>query len=393
MLTHDNFVSNVRRGCEVIPFTADASALSFLPLSHVFERMLDYSYCYTRRDDRVRREGRQAGDELHEINPHCFGAVPRVYEKVTRGSWTRSTPEAPSRRRSSPGRCGVGASASPTRSSAKPLPAGARRCKAAIADALVFKKIRAALGTRFRFAVSGGAPLSAELAAFFVGAGCRLRGVRPDRDVAGHRRQRAGTLALGTVGKPMPGVEVQHRRRRRDPDARPARHEGLLQQARGDRARRSTPTAGSTPATSAGSTRTASSRSRTARRTSSSLAGGKKAAPQPIENALKQSPYIGLPVVIGDRQKFLAALIVPNFDKLKEWASRDGRSVRWDAIDADPEMRALFQHELDSYNRDRPHHEQIRAFALLPHELTVEDGSMTPTLKVKRRTSRLAITS
>jgi long-chain acyl-CoA synthetase len=93
-----------------------------------------------------------------------------------------------------------------------------------------------------------------------------------------------------------------------------------------------------------------------------------------------------MPIVIGDRQKFLAALIVPNFEKLKDWAAAGHRTVRWDAIDADSAVRALFQAEIDAYNADRPHHEQIRAFALLPSELTIEDGSVTPTLKVKRRT-------
>ena len=115
------------------------------------------------------------------------------------------------------------------------------------------------------------------------------------------------------------------------------------------------------------------------------LAGGKKAAPQPIENELKKSPFVGLPIVIGDRQKFLAALIVPNFDKLKEWAAENAPDVRWESIDAHPRIRELFQKEIDSYNHDRPHHEQIRAFALLPSDLTIEDGSITPTLKVKRR--------
>ncbi len=83
------------------------------------------------------------------------------------------------------------------------------------------------------------------------------------------------------------------------------------------------------------------------------LAGGKKIAPQPIENELKKSPYVGLPIVIGDRQKFLAALIVPNFDRLKEWAATGAPDVRWDAIDAHPAVRALFQREIDTYNADK----------------------------------------
>ena len=89
--------------------------------------------------------------------------------------------------------------------------------------------------------------------------------------------------------------------------------------------------------------------------------------------------------MIGDRQKFLAALLVPDFDKLKEWAAAGGRSVNWQHLDADPDVRRLFQREIDAYNADKPHHEQIRAFAVLSTDLTIEDGSITPTLKVKRR--------
>jgi long-chain acyl-CoA synthetase len=76
---------------------------------------------------------------------------------------------------------------------------------------------------------------------------------------------------------------------------------------------------------------------------------------------------------------------VPNFDRLKEWAASNGEDVRWEAIDRHPGIRALFQKEIDVYNAERPHHEQVRAFALLPSDLTIEDGSITPTLKVKRR--------
>ena len=115
------------------------------------------------------------------------------------------------------------------------------------------------------------------------------------------------------------------------------------------------------------------------------LAGGKKAAPQPIETELKKSAYISLPIVLGDRHKFLAALIVPNFERLKEAAAQKGISFQPETIDANAQIRALFQKEIDEYNVDKPHHEQIRAFALLPADLTVEDGSITPTLKVKRR--------
>jgi long-chain acyl-CoA synthetase len=108
------------------------------------------------------------------------------------------------------------------------------------------------------------------------------------------------------------------------------------------------------------------------------LSGGKKTAPQPIENALKQSPLIEVPIVIGDARKFVSVLIVPKFEALK----RMGLGGK--PLDGE-EVRALFQREIDAYNAGKPHHEQIRAFTLLPHDLTLADGEITPTMKIRRR--------
>jgi long-chain acyl-CoA synthetase len=113
------------------------------------------------------------------------------------------------------------------------------------------------------------------------------------------------------------------------------------------------------------------------------LSGGKKASPQPLENELKQSPYIETPIVLGDRLKFLVALIVPDVDRIR--TALPGVALDLHRLDATPEVRQLVQKEIDVYNSRHPHHEQIRAFAMLPDTLTIENGTMTPTLKVKRR--------
>jgi len=385
MLTHSNFVSNVVAGCEVIPFTADAVALSFLPLSHVFERMLDYAYLHKGASIAYAESVDKLAANFTEVNPHCFGAVPRVYEKVHARIMAKVDAGSPIKKKIFAWAARVGAERVPYVTNGEALPPALAR-KAAIADALVFKKIRAALGTRFRFAVSGGAPLSAELAAFFVGAGVAvyegygLTETSPVIAVNGPGRWR-----IGSVGKPLRGVEVRIAADGEILTRGPHIMKGYFNKP--EATREAIDPEGWFHTGDIGRLDPDGFLSITDRKKDLIvLAGGKKAAPQPIENALKQSPYIGMPIVIGDRQKFLTALIVPNFEKLKEWASAAGKSVRWDAIDADPEVRALFQRELDTYNRDRPHHEQIRAFAVLPHELTVEDGSVTPTLKVKRRT-------
>ena len=384
MLTHGNLTSNAVTGCEVIPFTADAVALSFLPLSHVFERMLDYAYLYKTASIAYAESIDRLAANFTEVNPHCFGAVPRVYEKVHARIMAKAEAGSPIKKKIFAWALAVGKERVPYVTEGRPMPAALAR-KAKIADALVFKKIQAALGANFRFAVSGGAPLSKDLAEFFVGAGVAiyegygLTETSPVITVNGPGRWR-----LGTVGKPLRGIEV-----RIAPDG-----EILTRGPHVMKGYFNKPQATAETIDAEGWFHTGDIGNLTdgflaitdRKKDVIVLAGGKKAAPQPIENELKKSPYVGLPIVVGDRQKFLAALIVPNFDRLREWVAANGATdVRWDAIDAHPGIRALFQREIDAYNAEKAHHEQIRAFAILPSDLTIEDGSITPTLKVKRR--------
>jgi long-chain acyl-CoA synthetase len=384
MLTHSNLVFDAVAGCEVIPFTPDAVALSFLPLSHVFERMLDYAYLYKGASIAYAESIDKLAANFLEVNPHCFGAVPRVYEKVHAKIMAKADAGSPIKKKLFLWAVSVGRARVPYLERGEAIPAALAR-KAKIADALVFKKIRAALGKNFRFAVSGGAPLSRDLAEFFIGAGVMiyegygLTETSPVITVNGPGRWR-----LGSVGKPLRGVEV-----------RIAEDGEIL--TRGRHVMKgyfNKPEATAEAIDKDGWFHTGDIGHldkdgflaiTDRKKDLIVLAGGKKAAPQPIESELKKSAFIGVPIVIGDRQKFLAVLIVPNFDKLREWAAAGNHDVRWEAIDAHPEIRRLYQREIDAYNAGKPHHEQIRAFAILPSDLTIEDGSITPTLKVKRR--------
>jgi len=383
MLTHGNFVSNVVAGCEVVPFANDATALSFLPLSHVFERMVDYAYFHKTVSIAYAESIDKLAANFVEVNPSCFAAVPRVYEKVHARITAKADEASALRRKIFGWAVRVGRARVPYLEREESIPPSLAM-KAKVADLLVFQKIRAALGKNFVFAVSGGAPLSRELAEFFIGAGVQiyegygLTETSPIICVNGPGRWR-----LGTVGRPLRGVEVRiaadgeiltrgpHVMKgyfnKPEATADAIDHDGWFHT--GD----------------IGEIHDGYLSITDRKKDLIVLAGGKKAAPQPIENALKRSPYVAFPVVIGDRQKFLAALIVPNFDRLRQWAAAVNVSVKWDSVDAQPEVRRLFQEEIDAYNADHPHHEQIRAFALLPSDLTVEDGSITPTLKVKRR--------
>jgi long-chain acyl-CoA synthetase len=383
MLTHGNFVSNVVTGCEVIPFTGDAVALSFLPLSHVFERMIDYAYAHKNAAIAYAESIEKLAANFLEVNPYCFGAVPRVYEKVHAKIMAKVDSGNAIKKKLFAWAVGVGRERTAFLERGQALPSGlARRAK--IADALVLKKIRAALGTSFVFAVSGGAPLSRDLAEFFIGAGVQiyegygLTETSPVICVNGPGRWR-----LGTVGRALRNVELQIAADGEILTRGPHVMKGYFN--RPEATAEAIDKDGWFHTGDIGELHDGFLSITDRKKDLIVLAGGKKAAPQPIENELKKSPFIGLPIVIGDRQKFLAALIVPNFDRLKEWAAAFKVDISGPAIDAKAEVRRLFQAEIDAYNTDKPHHEQIRAFALLPADLTIEDGSITPTLKVKRR--------
>jgi long-chain acyl-CoA synthetase len=384
MLTHDNFVSNVLGSLQVVPIGAEGTAMSFLPLSHVFERMLDYAYTCRGSSIAYAESIEKLRDNFVEVNPRCFGAVPRVYEKVYARILDKVEAEGGFRKKIFQWSVAVGRQKLSYDERAATVPAGLA-LKAKIADALVFKKIRRALGTKLRFGVSGGAPLSRELAEFFWGAGVTiyegygLTETSPVICVNGPKAWR-----LGTVGRPIPGVEVKIASDGEILTRGPHIMKGYLNKPEAT-AEAIDPEGwfhtGDIGQLDSDGFLTITDR----KKDLIVLAGGKKAAPQPIEQELKKSAFISLPVVLGDRHKFLAVLIVPNFDRLKEEAAQKQIAFDPGSIDANAQIRALFQREIDAYNTDKPHHEQIRAFALLPEDLTVEDGTITPTLKVKRR--------
>jgi long-chain acyl-CoA synthetase len=384
MLTHGNAVSNVLGCLQVVPITGDATALCFLPLSHVFERMLDYAYACQGATIAYAESIEKLKDNFLEVNPHCFGAVPRVYEKVLARILDKVEAGSPVKKKLFAWAVATGKEKLAFDQRSQPVPGGLA-FKAKIADKLVLGKIRHALGTRFRFAVSGGAPLSRELAEFFWGAGVTiyegygLTETSPVICVNGPRAWR-----LGTVGRPIPGVEVTIAKDGEILTRGPHVMKGYLNKP--EATAEAIDPEGWFHTGDIGQFDADGFLSITDRKKDLIvLAGGKKAAPQPIETELKKSAYISLPIVLGDRHKFLAALIVPNFERVKEVATQKNIAFEPATIDANPEIRALFQKEIDAYNEDKPHHEQIRAFALLPADLTVEDGSITPTLKVKRR--------
>ena len=375
VLTHSNFLSNVFAATRVIPFEEGALALSFLPLSHVFERMHDYAYASRRCSIAYLDDLNLLRDAMPKVEPNVFAAVPRVYEKIY-AAVRASVAGSPIKKAIFNFAAAQGRRRLKRREAGEDQPSslGIR-----IADALVFRKLRARLGKRFQFATSGGAPLARELAEFFWGAGLTiyegygLTETSPVISVNG-----PGRWKLGSVGRPIPGVEV-----RIEPDGEISTRGPHVMRGYWNKPAETAEVLDADGWFHTGDIGHLDEEGflfiTDRKKEIIVLSGGKKAAPQPIENALKRSPLISVPIVIGDRRKFLAVLIVPNFERWPE-LPRESK-----ALNADPNIRRRFQDDIDRYNSGRPHHEQIRAFALLPRELTIEAGEITPTLKVRRR--------
>jgi long-chain acyl-CoA synthetase len=385
MLTHGNITSNVNAVREFVPFGAGDTALSILPLSHILERMIDFLYLYKGGCIAYAENVTKVADNLGEVKPEFFAAVPRLFEKMRARIMDNVAAAPAARQKIFHWALKVAEERLPHRIELTPMPFGLK-IKSAIADKLVFSKIIARLGGKVKFVVSGGAPLSAELAAFFIGAGVEilegygLTETSPVIAVNMPTKRR-----LGTVGPVIPGVEVK------------IAEDGEIL-TRGPHVMKgywNNPEATAQAIDAEGWFHTGDigelDRDGFLRITDRKKdiiinAYGKNIAPQPLEALLKSSPYVGTPVLIGDRRKFLVALVVPNFEKLEREAATLGVTAdSRDALVNDERVKQLIQSEIDRFNQNLDRQEKIRRFALLSRDFTIEDDEITPSLKVKRK--------
>jgi long-chain acyl-CoA synthetase len=385
MLTHGNLASNLEAGLTVLPFQDSYHALSFLPLSHSFERIVDYVYFLKGCPIAYAESVATVPKNMLEVRPQIFVSVPRVYEKVLAKVQENVAASSPIRQRIFAWAVEVGREAMPWRLELE-RPPGLLGWKLGLADKLVFAKIRERLGGRFIFAVSGGAPLGRDVAEFFWGAGIPIYegyGLTETSPIISANGSTG--VKLGTVGRVIPGVEVKiaadgeilsrgpnvmkgywnlPKETAEAIDSEGWFHTGDIGEVDGEGFLRITDR----------------------KKELIVNAYGKNVAPAPLENELKSSPFIAQAVVIGDRRKFLSALLVPEFDHLKAWAAKNGVAGR-DVGDLlrDRRVRDLYAAEVAKVNAHLPGFEKIVAWDLLPSEWTLETGELTPTQKVKRR--------
>ncbi len=385
MLTHGNLTSNIVATTSLMPFETGDMTLSILPLSHILERMADFCYltrggCIAYAESLVK-----VSDNMQEIKPHVFAAVPRLFEKMQARIMDNVASSPGSKQKIFHWALGVAKQRLPYKIENRRMPA-ALTLKSIAADRLVFRKILDRLGGRVRFVLSGGAPLSSELAAFFIGAGVDIYegyGLTETSPVIAINTPTA--RRLGTVGKVIPGVEVRIAADGEILTRGPHVMKGYFNNP--DATAQCIDKDGWFQTGDIGELDSDGFLLITDRKKDLIInAYGKNIAPQPLEGLLKTSPYIATPVLIGDRRKFVAALLVPNFEKLERDARAMGvQFATREELVRDPAVKAIFKDEIDRFNANLDRQEKVRKFTLLSEDFSIETGELTPSMKVKRK--------
>ena len=383
MLTHDNFHSNVAGCAELLPFRNDV-ALSFLPLSHVFERMGDYlmmacgvSIAYAESIDTV-------PTNMQEVRPTVMMSVPRLYEKMYARVLENALAGGPikkriffwARRVADTWADATLAGRTPGR-----LLALAYR----VAQTLVFSKLKARTGGRMRYFVSGGAPLAPEINKFFYAAGLTILegyGLTETSPVIAVNTPK--DFRIGTVGRPIPGVEVTIAADGEILTRGPHVMKGYYNKP--EATREAIDAEGWFHTGDIGELREGFLAITDRKKDIIVTAGGKNIAPQPIENMIKTNKYVSQAVVLGDKRRFPVVLVVPNFEQLEKWAKL--KNLLW----ADrrqlltlPLVQAKMEKEVLRKLTGLASFETPKKIGLLENDFSIESGEMTPSHKVKRR--------
>ncbi len=383
MLTHYNLCSNVA-SCQqhgTVELVSGDVALSFLPLSHVFERMVDYAYwdrgtsiCYAESLDKV-------AENLLEVRPTIAVSVPRFFEKI----YAKVTGASGIKKKLVMWAKGVGEEVAEIRL-AGGEPSRLLAFQYGLADRLVFSKLRARTGGRLRQFVSGGAPLSGDIAKFFFAAGLPVyEGYGLSETSPVITANKPGAVRLGTVGLPLPGVEIgfvgDGEIRVRGPNVMKGywQNEEATREVLDEEGWLRTGDVGELDADGF---------LKITDRLKNILvtAGGKNIAPAPLEIAAAMSPYVAQAVMIGDRRPFPALLVVPDFERLEGWAREQGiDSSDRDRLSSDERVHAFLAEETLGRLESFASYETPKKVAVLAEEFAVDSGELTPTMKVKRR--------
>jgi long-chain acyl-CoA synthetase len=382
MMTHNNIMSNIEACHSYLPVSKDARALSFLPLNHIFERMVTYLYLTAGVPIYYAESMDTIGDNLREVKPSIFTTVPRLLEKVYERIMARGLELKGIKRSLFFWAVELGKKYDIN----KPLGWWYKK-QLALANKLVFSKWREALGNNIDGIVVGSAACQVRLLRIFTAARIPILegyGLTETSPVISVNRMDEADRMFGTVGPLISNVEVQIAADGeilcKGPNITPGYYKrpDLTAEAIKDGWFHT----GDIGVLVNNKFLKITDRKKELFKTS----GGKFVAPQPIENKFKESPYIEQIMVVGEDRKFTGALIVPSFQNLENWAVKKGiKTGTHEELLGNQEVQVLYQQTLEKYNQYFSHIEQIKKFRLLPHEWTVAGGELSPTLKVRRK--------
>jgi long-chain acyl-CoA synthetase len=384
VLTHKNIVWECDSMKDVLPVDENDEQLLFLPMAHIFAKILEWTSIAKGSRIAFAESIAKIKDNLGEVKPSFMCAVPRVLEKVYLGILGNRNAAPPTKQRIFDWAFSVGRQVSKYRQQHQPVPLGLT-LKNRIATRLVFGKIQSVLGGRIRFLVSGGAPLSRDIAEFFHAAGVLiLEGYGLTETTAGSCVNRPEKYAFGSVGVPVPGLEV----RIADDGEILIRGGSVMKEYYGkpEATREVIDAEGWFHTGDIGVIDDGIVKITDRKKDIIVNAGGKNIAPQNLENALKATPYISQVMVHGDKRPYLVALLTLNEENVAKWARDNGVPFHnvGDLAQSD-KVRALVGKYVDELNAKEPSYSSIKKFAVLPHDFSQDSGELTPTLKVKRK--------
>lgn len=384
MLTHNNFISNVLAISKGLPIFNTDTALSVLPLSHIFERAGFYVFCYTGVSVYYSPSFDQVGENLKEVRPTVMTAVPRLFEKVYHRIIKKGMSEKGLKKRIFTRSLKVGQRFGELTDSRKRVPTRLR-LQQRLASNLVFSKWREGVGGRLRYFVSGGAPLAPALSYAYISAGIPILQGYGATETCIVCANRPDNNQVGSVGVPFEGIEL-----------RIAEDGEIL--VRGPNVMRGY--YGQPEATEAvmkdgwfatGDVGHLDKEGRLyitdRKKDLFKLSNGKYVAPQLIESLLKESEFVSQVVVVGAGRKQPAALIVPDWENLNQALKGTGEDLPNDReqLSKHPTAVKIVQRDVGALTSSLADYERIRRVALLPNEFSIDSGELTPTLKVKRR--------
>jgi long-chain acyl-CoA synthetase len=384
MLTHHNIYFNLQAGKKSFPFpdSPNQKVLSFLPLNHIFEKVASYIYLYSGMSIYYAESMETIGENLKEVAPDGFSTVPRLLEKVFEKIMMKGEELTGLKRKLFFWAVALGEQYD----NLKPGSAW-YQFQLKLANKIIFSKWREGLGGNVKFIVTGGAACQVKLLRIFNAAQIPVyEGYGPTENspIISINYRTPGDMKFGTVGLPIQGVQMKLEADGEICVAGPSVMKGYykLPELTAETIIDGWLHTGDIGEIIDGKFLKITDRKKELFKTS----GGKYVAPQPIENKMKESPFIEQIVLIGDNKKMVSALVVPSFAKLREWAKQnDIEYTSNEAIIQNSKVFAMFETVVAEYNQLFNQVEQVKKFTLIPREFTIDKGEMTPKLSIRRK--------